>query len=671
MSKTFYTSVCVYGSRIMYRGVENGRRVRHQIDYNPTLYLLSKEPTKFTTIHGDYVAETKPGNIRDCREFVEKYKDVDNFKIFGNQKYEYTFISDNFPNQIEWDIEHINVCNIDIETGSENGFPEPETASEPITAITMKTSNTFVVFGCGEFQNDRTDVRYVKCSDEIDLIKRFVDEWSGEYPDIITGWNCIPIDSYVWKLNEIVRIKNLKRGDELYDSVVNNVSPINKKPKYKILLANGTHIGSSIDHVYRVKRLSKNSYSNLLSNRKRIVDEMDCSLKDIDLEKYTYYVPLPKRDNVNVDNVEFMYEDLYIMGLCYSDGTRQKNTHSWANSIAFYNNDMNLLKYVHEYKVKNCKNKRASFEFRDSKRRVRLHVLKQSLIDLIYDGDTNVKSLNVELLSRLSKKQFMYFLSGIIDGDGSKHESGYGFVDFTQDGIEKMSVLLYWNGIFHFRHKNSIRITKYEGEELCFYTKHSNKLDDIDKFVCRKNTSSNDIKYRFIDGTYWIRIDSITNTGETVDMMDIETNTNYFVYNGVKVHNCKFFDIPYLVNRITKLMGEDFVRRLSPWNRLSERNVIIMGRNQKTYLPLGIAVLDYIELYKKFAPGGMSQESYKLDSICNVELGERKLSYEGFESRLDKLLSTKSRDVVIPENKPVSEMHEIEKWVLLKNKLKR
>jgi len=94
----------------------------------------------------------------------------------------------------------------------------------------------------------------------------------------------------------------------------------------------------------------------------------------------------------------------------------------------------------------------------------------------------------------------------------------------------------------------------------------------------------------------------------------------------------KFFDIPYLVNRITKILGEADAKRLSPWLNLDERRVVLMGREQIAFVPSGISVLDYIELYKKFAPGGQSQESYKLDAICNVELGERKLSYEEYGS---------------------------------------
>jgi hypothetical protein len=632
MSQDFYTNVQIYGSRILYRGIENGRKVRRKIDYFPTFFVPSKEKTEHTTIHGEYVSEIKPGNIREARDFVKQYEDVDGFKIYGNNKYEYAFIGDTFPNDIEWDLSHINITNIDIEVGSENGFPEPASASEPITAITFKNKGKFVVLGCGVFNNNRDDVCYIKCRDEADLLKRFLDEWTADYPDIITGWNCIPVDSFVWKKDKIVKIKDLIIGDSLYDSVVKNISPVNKKRKYEIKLANGTILHSSIDHTYNVKRVPKGKYSNLEVNPKSHVEEMDISLDKVDLEKHSYYVPVPKRENTNPDNNEYTDDDLYMMGLCYSDGTRHKNTHGWANSLAFYNNDKNLLEFAHNYKVKNCKNTRMRVDFRDDLRRVRLPIMKQSLIDLIYAGDNNIKCLNVELLSTLSKRQFLHFLSGIIDGDGSKCDTGYGFVDFTEDGIKKFSVLLSWNGIFHFCYKNSIRITKYDDDDLVLFTKHSGKIDDSTRMVERKNTSSNNIKYRFIDGTYWIKIDDIIDTEETVDMMDIETDSSYFIYNGVKVHNCKFFDIPYLVNRITKIIGESEAKRLSPWNNLDQRIITMMGREQTAYIPSGISVLDYIELYKKFAPGGQSQESYKLDAICNVELGERKLSYEEYGS---------------------------------------
>ena len=100
--KSFYTNVQVYGAKILYRGIKNGRKVRDRIDYHPTLFVSSNKPTKFTTVMGEYVSEINPGTIRDCRDFVKQYEDVDGFKIYGNQKYEYTFISDEHPHEVDW-----------------------------------------------------------------------------------------------------------------------------------------------------------------------------------------------------------------------------------------------------------------------------------------------------------------------------------------------------------------------------------------------------------------------------------------------------------------------------------------------------------------------------------------------------------------------------------------
>ena len=97
--------------------------------------------------------------------------------------------------------------------------------------------------------------------------------------------------------------------------------------------------------------------------------------------------------------------------------------------------------------------------------------------------------------------------------------------------------------------------------------------------------------------------------------------------------NVEFFDIPYLVNRITQIHGEEFANKLSPWEILYESTREIMGRPTQIYLPKGICILDYMQLYKKFTY--TNQESYKLDHIAFVELGERKLDYSEFESLYD------------------------------------
>ena len=86
--------------------------------------------------------------------------------------------------------------------------------------------------------------------------------------------------------------------------------------------------------------------------------------------------------------------------------------------------------------------------------------------------------------------------------------------------------------------------------------------------------------------------------------------------------NTEFFDIPYICNRIKKLFGEKELKRLSPWGGVREREVYQMGRTHQVYDIQGIAALDYFDLYRKFTYS--AQESYRLDHIAFIELGERK-----------------------------------------------
>jgi len=97
--------------------------------------------------------------------------------------------------------------------------------------------------------------------------------------------------------------------------------------------------------------------------------------------------------------------------------------------------------------------------------------------------------------------------------------------------------------------------------------------------------------------------------------------------------NVEFFDIPYLVQRIINLFGEKDAKRMSPWRMIEERRIEIRSKANKTYELRGIATLDYFQLYKKFTFG--NQESYRLDFIANIELGENKVDYSEYGSLND------------------------------------
>lgn len=92
--------------------------------------------------------------------------------------------------------------------------------------------------------------------------------------------------------------------------------------------------------------------------------------------------------------------------------------------------------------------------------------------------------------------------------------------------------------------------------------------------------------------------------------------------------NCRFFDVPYVVNRIRNLGTEEAANRLSPWGLVNDRPVHKHGRQLPAHEIVGIQQVDYLELFQKFGYSYGPQESYKLDNIGYVVVGEKKLSYE-------------------------------------------
>ena len=201
----FYTNVALSGRFILLRGIENGRRIRKKVEYYPTFFLPSKEPTEFKTLEGGYVAPIKPGTIPDCREFINKYKDVENFPIYGNSRYKYAFIADEYPNDIDWDVSKILVAYLDIEVASDNGFPEPREAAQEVTAISLKLGKKIYTWACGEYNNTADDIVYNKCNDEYDMLRQFIDHWTLYTPDVISGWN-VHLFDMTYIINRINRL---------------------------------------------------------------------------------------------------------------------------------------------------------------------------------------------------------------------------------------------------------------------------------------------------------------------------------------------------------------------------------------------------------------------------------------------------------------------------------
>ena len=136
------------------------------------------------------------------------------------------------------------------------------------------------------------------------------------------------------------------------------------------------------------------------------------------------------------------------------------------------------------------------------------------------------------------------------------------------------------------------------------------------------NNQQSNVKYRSFTNEYDLLNDFIS-------WWMIEENTPEVITGW----NSELYDIPYLVRRIDRVLGEKLMKRMSPWGLVTERETVILGRKQISYDIGGVSQLDYLNLYKKFTY--KAQESYRLDHIANVELGQQKLDHSEFDTFKD------------------------------------
>ncbi len=97
--------------------------------------------------------------------------------------------------------------------------------------------------------------------------------------------------------------------------------------------------------------------------------------------------------------------------------------------------------------------------------------------------------------------------------------------------------------------------------------------------------------------------------------------------------NIQLYDIPYICKRLRRVLGEKLMKRMSPWGLCSEGEIHLMGRKHTTFDVGGVCQLDYLDLYKKFTY--KAQESYRLDYIASVELGQKKLDHSEYDTFKD------------------------------------
>ncbi len=267
----FYTNVQVAGDKVLVRGYENGRPYQRRIDFMPTLFVNAKGKSKWQTLDGAYVDEVQPGSIRESRDFMKRYDGVQGFNVYGQTNYGLQYISDTYDYDINWDMEQLKVFTIDIETKTEEGFPNIVTANEEILLITVKdlTSKRIITFGVGAFVHDRDDVVYINCASEQHLLKEFIIWWQQNYPDVITGWNTDFFDT-PYLIRRMIR--------ELGEALAKKISPWGMITERKTFIKGNEEIHYDVSGISQLDYLElykKYTYSKQESYRLDYIAEQE------------------------------------------------------------------------------------------------------------------------------------------------------------------------------------------------------------------------------------------------------------------------------------------------------------------------------------------------------------------------------------------------------------
>lgn len=222
----FYTSVLRYGNNILYRGYKDGKRVQYKTqDFGPVFFIQSQNSTSgWTDLFGNPVEPIYPGTMRDCKEFIDTYSNVDNVKIYGNKNFVAQFIHNTFKEEVEWQTPKIIYW--DIETlPTSVGYSEPHIADGQISAVTFVDNNcrvyTFTFNDYNEKSSLLSDLNVAKYvfRNEVEMLRGII-EWLKRYDtDIYTGWNSNAYDM-VYLLTRVSKI--------LGEDVAQQVSPWKK-----------------------------------------------------------------------------------------------------------------------------------------------------------------------------------------------------------------------------------------------------------------------------------------------------------------------------------------------------------------------------------------------------------------------------------------------------------
>lgn len=287
----FYTYAWQYGNRVLTRGYRDGKPfVEKDSTFKPKLYVRSNEESHIKGLFGEALKPIEFPTPSEAREFLEKYKDIGNYPIYGQTDLTYQYLSEKYPeDEIPFDMSQMSIWSLDIETTADTGFPDVDDPREEILLITVMNNNTkeILTWGTGEWSSvsdevKGLDVNYTPCEDEFELLKSFGVWWFNNTPDILTGWN-VDFFDIPYLMSRCARI--------LGEESKNGFSPFNMTRKKVVKMMGKEHTLYDIKGVTVLDYLDlykKFTYTVRESYKLDYIAEVELGKKKLDSEYDTF-----------------------------------------------------------------------------------------------------------------------------------------------------------------------------------------------------------------------------------------------------------------------------------------------------------------------------------------------------------------------------------------------
>jgi DNA polymerase elongation subunit (family B) len=349
MNKPYYSSFFRIGNKVYIRQINpDGTRHNFGVDYRPKLYIVSDNPTgEFRTLDGQELQEIEFSSIKAAKDYTEAYQG----KMYGYPRWEYACVDDEYPYDIEYNFDDLRIGYIDIETKADTHYGTIAKPDQPVTLIQMLFKGVFYIFGTDIYESYENNVKYFRCRDEEDMLRKFVLLFRKFDFDIISGWNSQGYDiPYLYSRMNFIDMADTFKKLSPFNMIDTSEVEVFGKMQLRVDIKGIQHL----DLIELIKKFDNKKYENFkldtVANailKKRKV-QYDGKLDDLRITDFPEYVRYGLRDVELLAEIESVKNFIrMVVQVAYLDKTNYNDAFSQVRM--WDNRCMTFLK--HEYGV--------------------------------------------------------------------------------------------------------------------------------------------------------------------------------------------------------------------------------------------------------------------------------------------------------------------------------